>query len=109
MDEQDLICKIKDIIIDLYNCIFVGDMKIEKVEDGYILSLFTSKDWLSPQVKMYIQCSTEEEFLDKVKCELYHRQLHLVNYFTGEKLHFNDYKKRRFEERKNSENQPTYF
>lgn len=97
MNQEKLIEEIKDIILDLYEACFVGDMKIEKVDDGYILNMYTNKDWLTPTIKLYVQCSSEEEFLCKVREDLHHRQLHLNNYFTGEKLKFNDYKKRRFE------------
>lgn len=100
-EECNLINKVIDLINTLYEVEYVGDIKIEQTEDGYILSLFLNKDFLTPQCRMYVQCKTEDEFLDFVREELAKKALHHTKYFTGEQIKFDEYKKRRYEKREN--------
>ena len=92
--EQELICKIEDIILEVYEAIYVGKMKIEEKEDGFILSLYMNKDFLTPTCKIYVQCTSIDEFLDYVREDLLNRNLNLTKCSVGEKIDLNDYKKR---------------
>lgn len=92
--ETIVINKIKDIICEVYEAIYVGKMKVEEIEGGYVLSLYMNKDFLTPTCKMYKQCTSIDEFLDYVRESLLERDLNLTRYYVGEKIDLNDYKKR---------------
>lgn len=93
--KEKMINIIKDYILELYESIYNKRIDIEDKEDGYILKLYLTEDILSP-FRMYIQCSSEDEFLRKVKDELQKRSLNLTKYFVGYKLDLNEqrFKKR---------------
>lgn len=92
--EEIVIEQIKNIICEVYEVIYTGDMKIEEKPDGYSLSLYLNRDYITPTCKMYKQCTSIDEFLDFVREELLNRNLNLVKYYVGTKIDLNDYKKR---------------
>lgn len=54
-------------------------------EDGFILSLYMNKDFLTPTCKIYVQCTSIDEFLDYVREDLLNRNLNLTKFSVGEK------------------------
>lgn len=92
--KEYLIQCIKDIILDLYNSFYNRPMDIIQTDDGYILKMYLTHDFITP-LHIYIQCNSEEEFLSKIKDELQLRQLNLTKYYTGCKLNIDEYRSKK--------------
>lgn len=84
-EKEYLICMIKEYILELYGAIYNKSMDIIKTEDGYILKMYITEDYLTA-LCIYIQCDSKEKFLEKIKKELHLRGLNLTRYFVGQKI-----------------------
>lgn len=108
-EKEYLICMIKEYILELYGAIYNKSMDIIKTEDGYILKMYITEDYLTP-LCIYIQCDSKEKFLEKIKKELHLRGLNLTRYFVGQKIDLDERRiQTRIERLPNSESESSYF
>lgn len=90
---EDLEKKIKDIIEQVYDCIYTGKLKVELIDGTYYLKLFLHDQHFGAVV-ISNQCASEEDFLTYVEKELKDRML-----IRSRHYHLNIYGNNESEER----------
>lgn len=85
MSIQELEQVILDLIENLYECKYVGLLRIIKLPIGYKLQLGWRHD--DYPISIMSDSRTEEQFISFVKEELRIRKLNKTKYFTGYKVY----------------------
>ena len=83
--------EIRNIFLEEYGKNFVGNLKVEDKSDGILLKLYLTQNEFNPTA-MYFQCSSIEDFLEKVRHEIRVRAFDTVKYYTGFQFNINDYR-----------------
>lgn len=85
MTIQELEQAILELIQNMYECKYVGLLKVTKLPVGYKLQL----GWRHDDYPLSIMSDspTEEDFINYIKEELRSRKLNKVKYFTGYKIY----------------------